>query len=241
MRLAVISDIHGNCDALKQVLADIDASDIDDTICLGDNIGYGPEPNEVIELLQERNIPSVVGNHELGVINPKFLSWFNQPARQSLEWTIRSLTENSLTFIHNLNNFILAHTCRFVHGTPPNSPVTYLFQLSHFKLKQVFERTSQRLCFVGHTHVLELITSGAKGVERAPLLESPVQLNEGKKYIINVGAVGQPRDGNNNAKYVIWDDADDSLEVRFVPYDIAAVVEKMLQAGLPEAHVLRLW
>lgn len=242
MRVAIISDIHGNLDAFRQVLNDIDASGIDAVVCLGDNVGYGPEPEQVIRQVRDRNIPCVMGNHEQAVLDRGYLDWFNPAARKSLQKTMPLLSEDSINFIRGLKSSLVIYQSRFVHGFPPDFIYTYLFQASKDTLKQTFREMKERLCFVGHTHKLKLIGFDGKVSQHIRLRKGIVNhFHKDKKYIVNVGSVGQPRDGNNNAKYVIWNTSEDSLEVRFVPYDIAAVVSKIMAAGLPKVHADRLW
>jgi len=241
MRLAIISDIHGNMDALNEVLADIDKSNVNLTICLGDMVGYGPEPEEVIQTICQRKIPTLMGNHELSILDPKYLSWFNPLARLSIQKTIPMLSEKSLAYIANLKTFASQKQTRFVHGFPPDSVITYLFQIEEAAFCSVFEAMKENLCFVGHTHKLEFVSYKAGAVIRAPLIKGVMQLRKEKKYIINVGSVGQPRDGNNNAKYTIWDETENLIQVKFVPYHIAKVTNKIIEAGLPDAHAERLW
>ncbi|MEJ2478476.1 MAG: metallophosphoesterase family protein, partial [Desulfobacterales bacterium] len=130
MRLAVLSDIHGNWDALTAVLADIDASRPDAVFCLGDCIGYGAEPERVIRVLRQRGIPSTRGNHEQAVLEPDRLEWFNLLARKSLVRTAEMLSGEALQLIAEFPAVLTSHGCRFVHGFPPDSPSMYLFQVS---------------------------------------------------------------------------------------------------------------
>jgi predicted phosphodiesterase len=241
MRIAVISDIHGNMEAFTRVLNDIDASNIDGVICLGDNIGYGPEPEQVVNLIQDRNIPSVMGNHELAVVDQDYLNWLNPVARRSLNKTIELLSEKSIRFIINQKPFIKAYNCRFVHGFPPDSPIIYLFEVKKSRLRNIFKQMEEKICFTGHTHVLEIIRYDGQDISRESLTRGTTALNEQMQYIINVGSVGQPRDGNNTAKYVIWDASKKNIEVKFIPYDISAVANKIIAAGLPEEHAAKLW
>jgi len=241
MRLAIISDIHGNLEAFKEVLADIDRSHIDGLACLGDNIGYGPEPERVIDLVRERDIPCVMGNHELAVLDIKYLDLMNPTARKSLVRTSELLSDDSVEYIRTLPLAMTYHGSLCVHGCPPDSAVTYLFQLSLAQLEETFLAMEQKICFLGHTHDLLMISFDGDQLIRAPLRNGIVSLHKDHQYIINVGAVGQPRDGNNNAKYVIWDMAAENIEVRFVPYDIAATANKIIELGLPELNARRLW
>jgi predicted phosphodiesterase len=241
MRLAVISDIHGNLEALEAVLADIESQGADQIVCLGDCVGYGPEPENVINEIRRRNIATVIGNHEMALRDPEQLSWFNPLARLSLEKTLTLLSPASITYLEELPFSQVVAGSRLVHGYPPESPRTYLFQKTLYELKKDFQVMPERICFVGHTHDLEIVTFDGTGVTRRALGQDVVTLNRSNHYIISVGSVGQPRDGNNNAKYVLWNQTADALEVRYIPYDIARTVAKIRDAGLPEQHAARLF
>ena len=240
-KIAVISDVHGNMEAFEQVLADIEKSNVDIIINLGDNIGYGPEPDRVIQYVRRHAISSVQGNHELAIIEPKYLNWFNAAAQKSLKKTIKLLSKSSIEFIAKMKVYLSDFGCRFVHGFPPDSPLTYSFQVSEGKAKSALNELSEKRCFIGHTHTLDLIGYDGQNLEYGSLNEGLNILDPDWKYIISVGSVGQPRDGDNRSKYVIWNLADDTVEVRFVAYDIGAVVKKIQDAGLPEEHAERLW
>jgi predicted phosphodiesterase len=241
VKLAVISDIHGNLEALKEVLADIDFKGIETVVCLGDNIGYGPEPDQVIKLLRSRKIPSLMGNHELGLVDKDKLHGFNPLAKRSLLLTEKFLSQESLAYLKTLPVNMFVDGCLLVHGFPPDSVSTYLFQFSRTQLPKIFKKMEYDLCMVGHTHELLLISCTEGRVSKARLSEGVQTLAAESKYIVNVGSVGQPRDGNNNAKYVIWESKTRTLEVRFVPYDIRKTAEKIIAIGLPKAHADRLW
>ena len=240
MKTAIISDIHGNATALEAVLKDIDACSVDTILSLGDNIGYGPEPEKVIRILQSKKIPSVTGNHELGVIRPNFLPLFNPIARKSIEMTLEMLSESSIDYITKFPNAIVKKDLRFVHGFPPESPTKYLFELSDEEIKDTLQKMVERYCFIGHTHDLEILILEENQLTRLPLGEGIFPLDPKNKYIINSGSVGQPRDGNSQAKYIIWDSETSVLSVRYITYNISDTVKKIYKAGLPEQHALRL-
>ena len=241
MKVAIISDIHGNYDAFQEVMADIGRSKVDRIVSLGDNIGYGPEPDRVVQMIMAQDIPSVQGNHELAIKDEEYLNWFNPVACKSLIKTRAMLSESSIGFVTELEPFITVDDCRYVHGFPPDSPLIYMFQESESRKKQILKKIPQRLSFIGHTHTLEMIGYDGKTMEYSDLPRGLTKLQADKKYIINVGSVGQPRDTSNDAKYVIWDSSADIIDVRFIAYDIAAVVQKIKDAGLPESHASRLW
>jgi predicted phosphodiesterase len=242
MRTAIVSDIHGNYDAFRKVIEDFDESGVDRVISLGDNIGYGPESDRVVREIIARNIPSVLGNHELAVKDKKYLNWFNPVARKSLIKTRELLSASTIQFIAELEPFLIFDDCRCVHGFPPDSPLIYMFQASENRKKEIFEELPERLSFIGHTHSLEIIGYDGKKIVHNDLTEGLLNLERDKKYIINIGSVGQPRDDcSNDAKYVIYDSTADTIDVRFISYDIEAVVRKIKDAGLPEEHANRLW
>ncbi len=241
MRIAVVSDIHSNLEAFQTVLADIDGSGVDHLVSLGDNIGYGPDPEEVLRLIRLRQVPSVMGNHELGAVDASLRSWFNPSALRSLEINREMLSTVSLDWIRTLSPAFVVGECLFVHGFPPDSITTYLFNASDGKLRSVFPLIDQEICFVGHTHDLKLIAFDGCSVRHARLPEGQTPLRRGLKYLINAGSVGQPRDGDNRAKYLIWDSQSRRLEVRFLSYDFARTVKKILTLGLPRINADRLW
>jgi predicted phosphodiesterase len=240
MRTAIISDIHSNLEAFQEVLVDIDRSHVDRIVSLGDNIGYGPDPEEVLQLIRMSNIPSVMGNHELGVVDPTYLSWFNKSAWRSLEINREFLSPQSLAYIQTLGPAFVMGECLFVHGFPPDSITTYLFEVSDIKLKAILPSIDQELCFVGHTHELGLIFFDGQHVRRTRLAEGEIHLREGHRYLINAGSVGQPRDRDKRSKYLVWDSKARQLEVRFLSYDVAKTVKKILTLGLPRINADRL-
>jgi predicted phosphodiesterase len=241
MKIAVVSDIHGNLEAFQQVLADIEQAGIDRIISLGDNIGYGPDSEKVMALIRRRKIPSIMGNHEMALVDPSHLKWFNVLARESLQKTSRKLSDTSQRDIAEFPASLIANGCRFVHGFPPDQVATYLFEVSDQKLEQTLGALNERICFVGHTHKLEMIGFDGSRLSRSQLVQGATQLDPQHRYIINAGSVGQPRDATNHAKYVIWDAANDSLEVRFISYDYVSVAIKIITSGLPQVHADRLY
>lgn len=243
MRVAVISDIHGNLEAFHKVLADIDDSRVDSIVCLGDNVGYGPKPLAVVQHIQDRGIPSVMGNHELALTQPAHLRRMNPSAAKSMTITRALLCDNAsaMAFIGGLKPFLIRYGARFVHGCPPASVTRYLFAVSDSALRRLFVTMKQKICFAGHTHDLEIICFDGTEVARQALEAGITDLREEARYIVNVGSVGQPRDGNNNAKYVIWDTVSGKIDVRFIPYDIARTAEEILALGFPAYNATRLW
>jgi diadenosine tetraphosphatase ApaH/serine/threonine PP2A family protein phosphatase len=240
LRLAVLSDIHGNLEAFEAVLKDAHGLGIDAMASLGDNVGYGPDPEAVVRLLWAREIPSVAGNHELAVRNVRLRRWFNPTARRSVEMTRDALSPEAREYVAGLPNSKVLWGLRFVHGFPPRSPTLYLFQMSMRGYRRGLRMAPEPLIFVGHTHELDLVSWDGAALDFLGLKQGAVPLDPSLRYIVNAGSVGQPRDGDNRAKYVIWDDQTRILEVRFVAYDVDAVIRKIRAAGLPEVNATRL-
>jgi predicted phosphodiesterase len=240
MRLAIVSDIHGNYEALEEVLADIEQSQVDRIISLGDNIGYGPDPEGVLRALDSLNVPSVLGNHEMAIVEPSFLNWFNPSARESLAITRRLLSRESLDWIRGFGRSLDSGSGLFVHGFPPDSVTRYLFEVSNSEFESLFDSMIQQVCFVGHTHELVMVEYAKTQVEQRNLICGTYFLEDGGKYVINAGSVGQPRDGDRRAKYVVWDQEERTLDVRCLAYDVAKTVKKIMDLGFPQINARRL-
>lgn len=241
MQVAVISDVHGNLEALQAVLRDVESCKAQEMVCLGDSVGYGADPEAVVAELKERQVPTILGNHELGLRDPSMLEWFNPPTMKSLLITKELLSAETMEYIEGLEHTMVWREALLVHGSPPDSVTTYLFELSRLELMGILRSMEQQLCFVGHTHQLEIIRFDGTRLEISPLHKGPCLLRSDCKYIVNVGSVGQPRDGDNRAKYVLWDPEEGVIEARFVPYDIASAAAKILKRGFPSINATRLW
>ena len=241
VHLAVISDIHGNMEAFQQTLVDIKHSGVDLIVNLGDSIGYGPEPEEVLYTIQKEKIVNILGNHEKAVFDRTYRCYSMAGARKTIEHTIEFLTPSLLSYIQNLPTFRVINNALFVHGCPPRSPTIYLNHLSISEIKKVFESFSQSIGFAGHTHRLMLFSYNGEKISLNPLKEKTVDLDPELKHIINVGSVGQPRDGDPRAKYVIWDDEHNTLEIKRITYDIAVTVAKIKERGFLKRDADRLF
>lgn len=240
MRIAFISDIHGNLEAFEAVLKDIDSQKVDAVLCLGDSVGYGADPEAVLKRLWQENIPSLLGNHDAAIYDNTVLAWFNPQATEAIVQTRKLLGNVTVDRIKQAPLHLSFHRAYCVHGFPPDSVHTYLFEVTDTDVARELEKLKEQVVFLGHTHTLGLVAYDGYHVESYPLYKGGVLLDY-RKYIVNVGSVGQPRDGNNNAKYVIWDNDTNALDVRFVPYDIKTAADKILKAGLPEFCARRLW
>jgi len=240
MRIAVISDIHGNFEAFKKILIDIDNSDIDLIVNLGDSVGYGPDPEMVLCLIEKQGIINIIGNHEHAILDETYRQFFTQGAHKSIEQTMKFLTSASLLYLKRLPKFRVLNGALFVHACPPASYTIYLNHLSIPEIESAFKSFSNRMCFVGHTHRLNLFSYNGDTVNFQPLQEETIALRPHLRYIVNVGSVGQPRDNDSRAGYTIWDSVQDCLEVRRLSYDIKSTVDKIIKRGFLKRDADRL-
>lgn len=240
MRIAVLSDIHGNQEAFTKVLEDIQRQQVNSIVTLGDNIGYGADSEEVIRMIRERDILSVKGNHELAVATPQVRRWFKLDARKALNQALSCLSDASVEYIQAMPTHARIPDGYLVHGFPPDSTRFYLYQISDVRLLETLQKMRESICFVGHTHQLRLVFAEGDRIHSRPVAEGTLSLDRQTKYIVNAGSVGQPRDGNPDAKYVIWEPAEFRLEVRSIPYDVATAAQKIRDAGIPARFADRL-
>lgn len=242
MRIVVLSDIHANYEALTSVLHDITQffPDVSEIISLGDIVGYGPDPELCVKMVQEHGIISVAGNHELGVGRSKYRSCFNKQAAEVVEKTSRMLSSTSLEYLRSLPLALSLHGALFVHGLPPRSAFQYIWELNDERVLLKFSRFPEQIAFLGHTHELGLVRAVDGAVERSGLPEGSYTLDFTSRYMVNAGAVGQPRDSDPRAKYLVWDTESHELIVRCVAYDPTETIIKMKERGLPERYARRL-
>ncbi len=237
MRYALLSDVHANLEALEAVLRDIHIRKIEDILFLGDAVAYGPDPNECLELLMKKCNIILAGNHDWGVIGRTDITYFNEYARAAIEWTKDILTEKNLK---NLRSFpvqeeIGKQDVLLVHSTPKEPEEWhYLFTLWDAEIN--FYHFSNKYCFLGHSHFPFIIKRLPSG--ELVTYKEKVPKGQTERYIMNVGSVGQPRDGDPRASYAIVDD--EKMEIVRVSYDVEAVQTKMRKAGLPSFLVERL-
>jgi predicted phosphodiesterase len=241
MKFAVISDIHGNHEALKAVAADIRKQKTDQVFCLGDVVGYGPEPGKAVDYIMKRKIPCVVGNHELALWNDRVLDRFNPVAAMSVRLTRSLLTRKQTGFLKDLPVNHISGDFLFVHGSPPDSALRYIIEYPSAGLEDLFRSMSYSIAFVGHTHLLRLYAYDGERVESLAPLGQSYPLDRRKKFIINVGSVGQSRDHSSAARYVVFDEEAWSFEPRFVPYDIDKTARLIREKGFPEYNAARLY
>ena len=230
MRYAILSDVHGNLEALRAVLADV-GEQADDVLCLGDMVGYGADPVACVELLGARARRIVAGNHEHAVTGQIGLAWFNSYARAAAEWTRDRLEPGCASYLTALPLTAEVHDATLVHASP-HQPDEWEYLVTAEDGFAAFAAFTTRLCFVGHSHIPAVWSLGSSGPDYARG-DTDVTLDAGRRYIVNVGSVGQPRDRDPRASYVVWDVDGRRVQSRRVPYDVASASAKIAAAGLP--------
>ena len=238
MKILVISDLHANKTALEAVIED--AGQVDATWCLGDVVGYGPDPNECIERIRFLpNLTCLMGNHDAAVIEQIDIISFNAEARLAVEWTQSVITPASLKFLKSLSSTAKVEGQTLAHGSPRHPVWEYL--LDSRSVIENFEHFETPFCFVGHTHlpvIYQLDGQHQLPDQIIPGEGQPIELQP--RAIINPGSVGQPRDRNPEAAYAIFDSESNVLTHHRAAYDVKAVQKRMRAARLPARHINRL-
>ncbi len=240
MRYAIIGDIHANLAAFTAVLEDIKhRGAVEKVWCLGDIVGYGPDPHECIELLRQTNHICIAGNHDWAAIGKLDTNEFNPDAAAACLWTAQQLSPADIEYLNNLPLTIEEGDFTLVHGSPRDPIWEYI--LSTASAKENFTYFKSQFCLVGHSHIPLVFTYSENGTYSASQLSAGAGLVLRKdRLIINPGAVGQPRDGDPRASYAIYDSETRSVSLNHVPYDIATTQAKMVEYGLPTHLVSRL-
>ena len=236
MRYGILGDIHGNYDALEAVLADIENENVDNLLCVGDIVGYGAEPSKCIETLRRLNCTTVAGNHDYAVVGKIGLQYFNDDAREGILWTRKHLSSEDFEYLVSLPITLEEDGYILVHGTL-HLPEFFGYVLNYRDAELCFKAMHCRLCFMGHSHVPVTFSCGEilnYSTSRR------IALQNADKYLVNVGSVGQPRDHNPKAAYVIYDVEDKTIRVKRVDYNIESAAEKIRLSGLPIMNAERL-
>ena len=241
MRYAVLSDIHGNLEALTAVLQALASEQIDRYLCLGDVVGYGANPAECLARLQSCEAVTVGGNHDLACVGKLEVGWFNDLARASILWTRDQLSFSDLDALRRLPLLATVEPFTLVHGTLRH-PQRFDYLVEAGQAIDTLSACRTLICLVGHTHLpclieydqrhrrITRILTGATELTKVPFQNRPESL----RYLINPGSVGQPRDGDPRASFAVIDLAQQHVSVRRVAYDVAAAQQKIRRAGLPE-------
>ncbi len=240
MRYAIIADIHANLAAFKAVLEDIGRQGGAEKVwCLGDVVGYGPDPHECIELLRQMNHVCVAGNHDWAAIGKIDTAAFNPDAAAACHWTAQQLSSSDVEYIESLPLVIEEGDFTLVHGSPREPIWEYLISTSI--AQENFAYFKSQFCLVGHSHVPLVFSYNESGTCSASRFSTNVKLVLGRnRLIINPGGVGQPRDGDPQASYAIYDSETRLIRLYHVPYDIRSTQDRMVEHGLPMRLVARL-
>jgi predicted phosphodiesterase len=230
MRYAIVSDVHGNLESLMIALSMLEPDD--KVVCLGDMVGYGPNPNECVSLLKQRCVHAVLGNHDLAATENFGVEYFNDAAREAISWTQRVITEETRSWLNTLPYELRLPEFLLVHGAPVNY---FEYVLDKRTAAQAFERTDARLIFIGHTHIAEYWVQNADGSVGLKHMQhgGRLELESGLRYIVDVGSVGQPRDLNPQASFVLYDPEKSTVEWVRYEYPVSEVQYKIRQAHLP--------
>jgi predicted phosphodiesterase len=240
MRYGILSDIHGNLEAFRAVLERLTGHRVDRTVCLGDIVGYNADPNACVEIVRREGIASVLGNHDTRAVGMEEPFDFNAAAARAVLWTREQLSEENRAFIAALPREREIEDAFLVHGSIHATDRYILFaQDLRDNFSMLRDLPGQpRICFFGHTHVPAAYGSTGPGIRQEPV--GRVLVAGERQYLINPGAVGQPRDGDPRAAFAVYDTDDRTVTFHRVEYDVAAAQDKVIKAGLPPRLAERL-
>lgn len=236
MRYAIIGDIHANLEALQAVLKDSKEQEVSHFACLGDVVGYNANPVECLEIIRDLECPTVRGNHDHYVAHSDSLEGFHPLAANVVDWTRKQLTDEQRVYLGQLPYNLSVETFTIVHSTL-DAPGGWCYVFDKLEAEANFSYQVTSVCFYGHTHV-------PIAFEQTDIIKAgsfrKLKVMNGRKYFVNVGSVGQPRDGDPRAAYVIYDMINNQIELRRIPYDFTVTQKKILENGLPERLASRL-
>jgi len=230
MKYALLSDVHGNLEAFEAVLKEIEKQSPEEILFLGDIVGYGANPNQSIELLKSITDTALAGNHDHAAAGLTDITCFNPYAKEAILWTQNCLTSDHLVYLKRLPYVLSKEEMTLVHASP-KEPEQWHYLSGTGSIGNNFDCFDTRLCFIGHTHI-PLVIIEEKG-EVTSSSETSIEIEESKRYMINIGSVGQPRDGNNQAAYAIYDTKEGVIEIHRTSYDIRRAKEKIIKEGIP--------
>ena len=233
-----MADIHSNLQAFEAVIGSFPEEGGYDVICAGDVVGYGADPVKCIDTVLSLGVKNIVGNHDAGVIDKTDISYFNKHAAEAVQWTKEHLDQPSRDYLEGLQYVREEELFTVAHGTL-HDPEEFMYMMTWADAMHTFEVLNTKICFVGHSHVPG--TFILRGGEISQSFEKKIGLEEEARYIVNVGSVGQPRDGDNRSCYCVYDADKDEIEFRRIEYDIKTAAKRIVAAGLPEVLAERLF
>jgi diadenosine tetraphosphatase ApaH/serine/threonine PP2A family protein phosphatase len=235
--IAVISDVHANLEALSTVLEDVARQGAERLWCLGDVVGYGADPNPVCDRIAAQADVAIAGNHDWAAVGKLKVGFFNSAAALAIDWTADQLSETSREWLASLPLVRIEGEARLVHATP-SDPAAWQYVLSKPDAEAELDAYQEPLCLIGHSHFPATYENDGAGTRYLP--DERVTLVTGRRYLVNVGSVGQPRDGDPRASYLLYDTEGREIVRRRLEYDIDTAARKILEAGLPEFLAQRL-
>jgi diadenosine tetraphosphatase ApaH/serine/threonine PP2A family protein phosphatase len=237
MKTALLSDVHANLEALQAVLQVAQKRDVDRMLCLGDVVGYGASPNECLQIIRERCPMVLLGNHDSASSGGGELARFNPNAKAAALWTAKVLTPENRDYLRGLSLTRHLEPYYYVHASPA-APRDWEYIFDRFDAEPQFQFFTEHGCFIGHTHQPAIFERSASGCVSLPPTQH--RFDPAHRYIVNVGSVGQPRDRDPRACFVILSEPEGTIEFVRVPYDIEASQEKIRAANLPPVLAARL-
>lgn len=237
LRYAIISDIHGNIQALEAVMDSVKSQGADSVLCLGDVVGYGARPAECVEMVRETCRVVLLGNHDAAAVGKTPVDYFNPLARSAIEWTRKALHDEISGYLRDRPLLFDDEFCAATHATF-SDPEAWDYILSPYEAAPEFESSESRILFYGHTHFPAIFVSDGRRVEG--IRARDIALEDRKRYLINVGSVGQPRDGNPASCYLIFDAVQGKITYHRIPYDIESSQRDILATKIPAELAVRL-
>jgi diadenosine tetraphosphatase ApaH/serine/threonine PP2A family protein phosphatase len=236
MKFAIFGDIHANLEAFDAVMEDAKALGAEQFVCIGDVVGYNANPHECVARLQELGCPVVKGNHDEEASATTEIVGLNPLAHAALEWTRRQLTQEDKHWLRNLRMVRQVRDFTIVHATL-DTPTSWAYVMNRFDAMASFSYQFTPVCFFGHTHTPRFYV---KALSVSLDSSESLRIDAGRKYFVNVGSVGQPRDGDWRSAYALYDHDNQEITIRRVPYDIETAQRKIRAAGLPDQLAERL-
>lgn len=238
MKLMVLSDIHGNVDALERALEEAEMLRPDMIVSLGDVVGYGADPGACIDLVQTRCGIRIAGNHDVAAAGLIGTECFSGAAQRAIRWTSHAISPAHRESLGEYDTMRRYGDCVFSHASP-RTPMAWEYVYTINQANAIFEAITDRFIFIGHTHVPAIIEHGS-GTGSRVLVGTFCTIDPLSRYLVNVGSIGQPRDGIAAASFVLLDLQKGTIMIRRVPYDVRSAQEKIRSVGLPEALAARL-
>jgi predicted phosphodiesterase len=237
MRYAIVSDIHSNWEAFEAVLQECNRPKVEIILCAGDIVGYGASPKECLNAVRSLKMVTVAGNHDWAVCGRLDPTYFTDDGKAAAMWTRKRVSVEDIQYLASLQLSLQNAECAIVHASL-NMPERFTYLTDVGRASSTFSLMQPNVCFIGHTHTPRIFVEQNGKIFQSDILEMEIDVKS--KYIVNVGSVGQPRDGNPMASYCIYDSKQHTLAIHRVNYDIKGAQQKIIAAGLPEKLAIRL-